>query len=155
MISVIELFSGIPVINALLKGPRCTGVETASADVKLVPKRLAIPGRAFASWITIGTPHDFAAKYEAALTYPPKPISSDDPLIIERACIIACNKFKGSKRTPGENLRASTTFLIVRRVKPAAGTNVVSNPCEVPIKIHLSAGFSFIHWAATARAGSM
>ena len=46
---VIELFNGMPVISARLNGACATGVDTARAEVNRAPRRLAMPGRAFAS----------------------------------------------------------------------------------------------------------
>ena len=96
-----------------------------------------------------------AARYAGALTYPPKPTSTSAFLTILMDESTEAIRSSGTRSQDGDGVLLIRTRGIVKSSNPAAGTRLISNPLFVPMKMHVSPGWSFIHSRATARAGSI
>jgi len=130
---------------------------TATRAAIRAPTRLAIPGRAFASWITTGTRRVHAARYTGVETYPPTPTTTSARVsaTIARAWRTARTSRAGSLRRSVEGRRGIGTRSMVRSSKPAAGTRRVSMPASVPTAVMRVPGRSSAIARAMASSGLM
>jgi hypothetical protein len=83
---------------------------TAVTLASRLPRRLASPGFAFASWTRIGIFRLKAARYAGVDTYPPKPITKSDPFIIDLALKIAPINRNGKRKIFGEIFLGNEAF---------------------------------------------